>query len=173
MRNLLICAAVAILSAAVWALTGRAGAAAGHGGGHGGGHGHSGGANHMRHGGGPREHIGLLLQLPFASRAKLFPGEPEPGPIAPGLLSGGVMGSASHSLARIPLRVERGRAIISQPAVAGAAESDEEGAATAQPYPAASPSSTRPSDAAGPGRPVSGQSGPGLPGPGRPAARRW
>jgi len=57
--------------------------------------------------------------------------------------------------------------LIPSPAAPSAADSDEAGAATAQPNPPVSPSS-RPPGAAGPGRPASRWFVPGRPGPGRP-----
>ena len=106
------------------------------------------------------------------------PGMPEGGGLGVGgpehMIAGHPVGPAIHPLTHVAVRVERGEAVIPQPTAPGAAESDQAGAATAQPNPpTASPLPPRPPGAAGPGRPVSGWSGPGLPGPGRPASPRW
>jgi hypothetical protein len=178
MRGLLILGGVGILSAAAWTATADAGGH-GHGSTHGP-HGHGGLEGHMRHGGGHAPHAGMGLLTAYLL------GELEAGHAAPEILTAGPMvggpehrveghqaGPAIHPLAHVPLRVERGEAVIPQPTAPGAAEPDQEGAATAQPNPAASPWLPRPPGTAGPGRPVSGRSGPGLPGPGRPASPRW
>jgi hypothetical protein len=178
MRVLLVLCGIGILGAAAWAVTADEG---GHG--HGsssGSHGQGGLEAHMRHGGGHTEHVGLLLPTQLAL------GEPEPGPIAPEMIMGGLVvggpehmvavhpvGPAIHPLAHVPLRVVPGEAVAPQPTDAGVAGSDDGSGATAQPNPDASPSSARPPGAGGPGRPVSGWSGPGRPGPGRPARPRW
>lgn len=178
MRNLLILVGIGILGAAAWAATADEG---GHGQGaaHGS-RGHGGLEGHMKRGGGHTRHVGVLLPTQLAL------GEPEPGPIAPEMIVGGLVvggpehmvavhpvGPAIHPLAHVPLRGEHGEAVVLQPTTPDAAGSDEEGAATAQPNPDASPSSPRPPGAGGPGRRVTGQSGPGRPGPGRPADPRW
>jgi hypothetical protein len=179
MRDLLILAGIGILSAAAWSATADAGAS-GHGSAHGPApHGHGGLVGHMRHGGGHAEHRGIPLTTPFLL------GEVEASLAAPQILMGGVVVGgpehmvaghvevpAIHPHAHAPLRVERGEAVIPQPTAPGAAESDREGATTAQQNPTVSPWSPRPPGAAGPGRRVSGLSGPGLPGPGRPASPR-
>jgi hypothetical protein len=68
---------------------------------------------------------------------------------------------------------EQGKGLIPQATASHAAESDQSGAATAQPNPTASPSSPRPPGTTGPGRRMAGTSGPGLPGPGRRITPRW
>jgi hypothetical protein len=89
------------------------------------------------------------------------------------LIAGHLVGPTIHPLTHVAVRFEAGEAVNPQPTVPGAAESDQAGAATAEPDPTASPLPPRPPGAAGPGRPVSGWSSPGLPGPGRPASPRW
>jgi hypothetical protein len=181
MRDLLVLCCIGILSAAAWMAT--AGAADP---GHGGGHGRGGSEGSMRHGGVHSEII-ILMMMPTQpeTRSLLFFGEPEAGPAPPGLPTGGlVVGGpehlsgghavipAVHLLTHVAVRVDGGEALIPQPAAPGDAGSDQGGAATSQPNPAASPSSPRPPGGVGPGRPVSGWSGPGLPGPGRPVSPR-
>jgi len=89
------------------------------------------------------------------------------------LIAGHLVGPPVHPHAHIAMRVEREEHLIPQSTAPSASEADEEGAATAQPNPTASPLSPRPPGAAGPGRPASGWSGPGRPGPGRPERPRW
>jgi hypothetical protein len=185
MRNLLILAGIAILGLAAGTVT------AGHGGsGHGSAHGSMGHGSlegHIRHGGGHSELIVIITtqreaRAELSARAQLSPGEPETGPAPPGLLMGdlGVGGPehpiAGHAAGRLihppghaAVGIERGQAVMAQPTAPGGDGSDQDGAATRQPNPTASPAWVRPPGAAGPGRPVSGWSGPGLPGPGRPA----
>jgi len=183
MRDLLILGGIVILSMAAWTVTLDA-VAEGHGG-HGS-HGHGGLEGHMRHGEGRARHVGIFFPTQYETQPYLFHGEPEPGPAPPEMLTGGLVvggpehieaghlaGSAIHPLARVPLRVEGREAVIPQPTTPSAAESDQEGAATAQPNPTVSPWSPRPPGAAGPGRRVSGWPSPGLAGPGRPASPRW
>ncbi len=182
MRRLLILGGIAILSTAAWKVTADDGASS-----YGKVHvrpGHGGLEYHMRHGGG---HFAISGQLGmyFPTPLELFPWESEPGP-APGIPTGGLvvggpervvaghlMGPASHPHTHVTVQIERGEAVIAQPTAPSAAESDQTVAATAQPYPTASPLQTRPPGAAGPGRPVSGLSSPGMPGPGRPASPPW
>jgi len=140
----------------------------------------------MRRGSGGHARGGAVFPTQLDEQLSLFRGEPEPGPAAPGMptgvlvvggpehrIAGHLVGPASHLPAHVVARVERGEAVIGGPTAPISAESDEEGAATAQPDPTASPNSARPPGAAGPGRAVSGWSSPGLPGPGRPAGPRW
>jgi hypothetical protein len=185
MRNLLIVCGIAIFCAA--ALTVAAGeGAAGHGSVHGSpGHGRLPG--HMRPDRGPAEHMGIFFPTESVHQVmSLLPGEPGPGPTYLGMPAGGLVvggpehviaghlvGPAIHSLAHVAERVERGEAVVLQQTGPGAADSDQAGAATAQPNPpTASPTPARPPGAAGPGRRVSGPSGPGRPGPGRPPTPR-
>jgi hypothetical protein len=108
------------------------------------------------------------------------------GPAAPGMFIGGAFagetehmtaghlaGAAGHPLARVPARLEKGQPLISELTAPGGGDSDDLGAATAQPNLTANPSWARPPGAGGPGRPVAGWLGPGLPGPGRPASVGW
>ena len=181
MRNLLILGGIGILSTAAWTVIADDGAS-----GYGKMHarpGHSGLEYHMRHGGG---HFAIAGQLGmfFPTPPELFTWESEPGP-APGMPTGGLVvggpehriaghlvGPAIHPLTHVTVLVERGEAVIPQHLAPGAGESDEVGAATAQPDPTGSPLPARPPGAAGPGRPVSGWSSPRLPGPGRPPSPR-
>lgn len=138
-----------------------------------------------------RRHAGRFGHTFFATEAEtvpyLFVGEPGSGAAAPGMFTGiavvgvGVSGAeqrtaghpvgpASHPQAHVSVCAEQGEPSTSQPAAAGADESDRTGGATAQPDPGASPVSQRPPGALGPGRPVFGWSGPGLPGPGQAAS---
>jgi len=182
MRNLLILGGIGILSTAAWTVTADDGASW-----YGPKHvrpGHGGLEYHMRHGGG---HFAIAGQLGmfFPTPPGLFPWESEPGP-APGMPTGGLVGGrpehmiaghlvgpAIHPHTHVTVLVERGEAVIPQPIAPSAAESDQAGAATAQPNPTASPLLPRPPGTAGPGRPVSGWSSPGLPGPGRRPSPRW
>jgi hypothetical protein len=135
-------------------------------------------------------HAGRFGHTFFATQTEIVPylfiAGPGPGSAAPGMFiglavvggaehmtAGHFVGPASHPVAHAAVRVDQREASISQPTAPGADESDQEGAATAQPDPTASPVSARPPGVAGPGRPVSGWSGPGLPGPGRPASPGW
>ena len=181
MRGLLILGGIGVFSTAAWTATADDGASW-----YGSKHprpGHGGLEYHMRHGGG---HFAIAGQLGmfFPTPPELFTWESEPGP-APGMPTGGLVvggpehriaghlvGPAIHPLTHVTVLVERGEAVIPQPTAPSAAESDQAGAATAQPNPTASPSSPRPPGAVGPGRPVSGWSSLGLPGPGRPPSPR-
>jgi hypothetical protein len=175
MRGLRMVGVVGVLSAAALTVTAHAGAG-GHGSGHGS-HGHGG-----MHGGGQPSHIGVIFAIEMETQSKLFHGEPQPGPAAPGVLmaggpehriAGDLVGPSTHPAAHVVVRGERGEVLSSQPTAPTADESDQAGAATAQPNPTASPSSPRPPGAAGPGKLVVGWPGPGLPGPGRPANPGW
>jgi len=180
MRNILISGRIGILITALWTVTLDAGAAGhGHGSAHGS-HGQSGLEGHVRHGGGHTEHYWMFFPT------QLYPAEPEPGPGSPESLTGGLMvgapahmiaghlmGPGIHPHAHVAMRVERGEPLSTQSTPWSSSESDEEGAATAQPNRTASLVSPRPPGAVGPGRPVSGWSGPGLPGPGRPERPGW
>jgi hypothetical protein len=184
MRDLLILRGIGILSTAACIVSVDIGAsgqerthgAAARGGGHGTFEGQ------MKHRAGYPMHLGIGFQ---PEMRHLF-GEPETGPAAPGMpmgdlglggpehmVAGHLVGPAIHALTHVPVRVEGEEAVVPQPTAPSAAESDQAGAATAQPDPTASPLPPRPPGAAGPGRPVSGWSSPGLPGPGRPPSPRW
>jgi hypothetical protein len=185
MRELLIVCGIGILSAAAWTVTAGEGAS-GHGSMHGS-LGRSGFAGHMRLGG-HCEHMGIFFPSEAAHQfIELVAGEPGPAPAYVGMPTGGLVvagpehmiaghlvGQAVHAFAHVAARVEPGEAVISQPSSAGDTQRDQAGAATAQPNPpTASPLPARPPGAIGPGRPVSGWSSPGLPGPGRrPSPRR-
>jgi len=182
MRDMLILGGIGILSAAAWTVTageGASGQRSAHGA-----PGHGGLEYHMRHGGGHFATAGQMGMY-FPTPPELFTWESEPG-LAPGMPTGGLVGGrpehmiaghpvgpAIHPLTHVTVLVERGEAVIPQPTAPSAAESDQAGAATAQPNPTASPLPPPPPGAAGPGQPVSGWSSPGLPGPGRPASPRW
>jgi hypothetical protein len=178
MRYLLTLVGLGILSAAAWTATAAAGGH-GHGSGHGP-HGHGGHEGRMRHEEGHAQHGGMGLLTAYLL------GGLEPGHAAPEILPAGPMvvgpehmvadhqaGPSVHAVTHVPLRVERGSSAMPQSAAAGGAETDQEGAGTAQANPTVNPWSPRPPGAAGPGRPVSGWPGPGRPGPGRPARPRW
>ena len=179
MRELLMVCGIGILSAAAWTVTAGEGAS-GHGSMHGS-LGRTGFAGHMRPGG-HCEHMGIFF--PSAAVHQFIEdvaGEPGPGPAHVGIPAGGLVvggsehmvaahleGPTVHPLAHVVARVEPGEAVISQPSSAGDSQRDQAGAATAQPNPpTANPLPPRPPGASGPGRPVSGWSSPGLPGPGR------
>jgi hypothetical protein len=189
MRSLLILGGIGILSTAAWT-TPLGAEEPGQGSGRGsGGVGHSGmevprgrlGAQPpLTHAEPHSDYVWLILLNQMALRSNLIPGEAVPGPVPPGVVSSGlVVGAPEHILpghlisqaihpyAYLEDRSKHGEAVLSQPAVAVAGESDQTAAPTAQPSPTASPSSWRPPGATGPGQPVSGWSGPGLPGPGR------
>jgi hypothetical protein len=180
MRDLMILSGIGILSAAAWTVTAGEGAS-----GHGSVHGspvHGGLTGHMKHGGGHAEHMGVFFPSAAAHQiTSVVAGEAGPGPAFLGMPIGGVVvggpehmiaghlvGLAIHPLAHVAARVEPGEAVIPQPTVPGDTQSDQAGAATAQPNPpVANPLPPRPPGAAGPGRRVFGWSGPGRPGPGR------
>jgi len=180
MRDKLNLCGIGILSAAAWTVTTGEGAS-GHGSTHGSSR-HGGHAGHMQHGGGHAEHMGIFFPSELAHQVmEHVAGEPGPGPANLGMPMGGqvvgepehmiashLVGPAIHALAHVAARVEPGEVVIPQPTAANDAQSDQAGAATAQPNPpTANPLPPRPPGAIGPGRPVSGQSSPGLPGPGR------
>jgi hypothetical protein len=185
MRDALIVCGIGILSAAAWTVTAGEGAS-GHGSMHGS-PGHGGGAGHMRLGG-HCEHMGIFFPTEAVHQiTELVAGEPGPAPAYLGMPTGGLVvggpehmiaghlvGPSAHPLAHVAARVEPGEVVISQPSSGGDTQSDQAGAATAQPNPpTANPLPPRPPGASGPGRPVSGWSSPGLPGPGRrPSVRR-
>jgi hypothetical protein len=186
MRNMLILCAIGILSAAAWTVTAGEGAS-GHGSMHGS-PGHGGYGGQMRHGGGHAEHMGIFFPSePAHTFMEHVAGEPVPGPAYLGMPMGGLVvggpehmiaghlvGPAIHPLAHVAARGERGEDVIPQPTAPGDAQSDQAGAATAQPNPpTANPLPPRPPGAVGPGRPVFGWSSPGRPGPGRPPSQRW
>lgn len=181
MRDVLILVGIGILSVAAWKVTaaeGGSGQRSAHGA-----TGHGGLEGPARHGGGHAGHtVTFCPTEPEAHPRLLFIGETSPRIAALGMPTGGLMvggpehvfeghlvGPAINPLAHIVLRIEGGEAVIPQPPASSAGESDQEGGATAQPDPTASPLQSRPPGAAGPGRPVSGRSSPGRPGPGRPA----
>jgi len=181
MRNLLILCGIGMLSAAAWTVAADAG------------HGPrppvvGGLVGHMRHGEGHAEQMGIFFPSnPAHQFMEQLAGEPGPGPAYVGVPTGGLVvggpehmiaghlaGPAIHPIAHVAATAEREEDVIAQSAVPSAAQSDEGGAATAQPNPpTASRLPPRPPGAAGPGRWVSGWSGPGLPGPGRPPGPGW
>jgi hypothetical protein len=185
MRGMLFVCGIGILSAAAWTVTAGEGAS-GHGSMHGSA-GRGGSASHMRLGG-HCEHMGIFFRSePAHQLMELVAGEPGPGPAYLGgpmgglvvggpehMIAGHLVGQAVQALAHVAARVEPGESVNSQLSSAGDTQSDQAGAATAQPNPpTANPLPPRPPGATGPGRPVSGSSGPGLPGPGRrPSVRR-
>ncbi len=139
-----------------------------------------------------RRHAGRFQHTFFATEVEIVPylfiGEPRGATAPPGMFigiplvgmggpehmtAGHPVGPASHTQTRVGLRAEQAEPLTSQPAAAGADESDQTGGATAQPDPGASPVSQLPPGAMGPGRPVFGWSGPGLPGPGQAASPGW
>ncbi len=159
MRNLLIVGAVGILSLAAWIVTLVAAAQ---------GRGWAQSSQYRRglevqvevrrHGGGG----GRSGRMFFATEVEtiplpnLFPGQPLPGPAAPDMFAGGAemgepehvtaerpLGTASHHLAHVPGGVE-GREPYAQSPAPTAADSDQAGAATAQPDPTANPSVPHP-----------------------------
>ena len=185
MRDLVIRFSIGILSMAAWTVTADEGASvqgSAHGSASHGGHGGS-----MRHGGGHAGHSGMFWPVGLEARPRLlFAEEVGPRPTALGMPTGGLMiggpehlivghllAPAIHPLAHVMVWVDRGQVVIPQPTAPSAGELDEPGGATAQPNPTATPLQPRPPGAAGPGRPMSGQSSPGLPGPGRPTSPRW
>jgi hypothetical protein len=181
MPNLLIPCGIGMLSAVAWTVAAGEGAS-GHGATHGS-PGHGGFAGHMRPGGCHPEHMGIFF--PSEPTHRLFvlvAGEPGPGTASMDMPIGGVVvggpehtiadhaaGQNIHPVAHVAARVVPGEPMVGQATVAGGAESDQVGAATAQPNPpTAKPSPPRPPGAVGPGRRMPGWSGPGRPGPGRP-----
>jgi hypothetical protein len=192
MRPILILAGIPALIAAGWTMPLEARASghwSGHGSGHGsthGSHGQDGLEGSARHRGGHTEHMGILFPTLLELQWFFFPGEPQAGPAAPEITMSVAptehrvaghpypTGSVGHAHTAVAAQIRQGAALASQSTVpSGAVESDETGAATAQPNLAATPFSPRPPGAAGPGRPSQGWSGPGLPGPGRRAIPRF
>jgi hypothetical protein len=157
MRDLLILSGIGILTAAAWTVTAGEGAA-----GHGAMHaapGHGGLVGHMRHGESHKEQMGIFFPIAAANHfMDQLPGEPGPAPAHPGtptgdvvvagaehMIRGHLVSVAIHPLEHVSARAERGKAVIPQPASAGAADFDQDGAATAQPNPpTAKPSPPRP-----------------------------
>jgi hypothetical protein len=189
MRNLLILGGIGILGTAAWTVCGDA-AAQGYGSTHGS-PAYSSLVVYPRYIQYHTVNIWGIFPIQLEIQPSLFPGQPELGTAAPGIPAGGVLlagpgsmvgdhqgvgdhhgGAASHTHAHHVVHGERGRALIPQATAPVAPESDQAGAATAQPNTTASPWSPRPPGAAGPGRRLPGRSGPGLPGPGRPASPR-
>jgi hypothetical protein len=185
MRSLLILGGMGILSTAAWSVTtgeGTSGQRSGHGA-----RGHGAPEVHIKHGGGHPGHPGIfcptepetlpwLLIIWEAELRNAALGMPARGLMMGGpehLFEGHLVGPATNPSMHTVLRGVGGQVVIAQPPAPSAIESDQDGAATAQPDPTASPSQARPPGAAGPGRPVPGWSGPGRPGPGRLASPRW
>jgi hypothetical protein len=184
MRDLLILCGVGILSAAAWTATAYASGRGPHGPPL-----HGGLVDQMKHRASHVEHhMGIFFpSAPAHQFMDQLPGEPGPAPAHLGMPMGGVMVGgpehmisphlavpAIHPIAHVAARVESGQAANTQPTAPGADDSDQEGAATAQPNPpTASPLAPRPPGAVGPGRLMFGRSGPGLPGPGRPPSPGW
>ncbi len=180
MREMLILGGIGFLSTAAWTATlGAGGPGHGHGSAHGS-HGQGGLECHVRRGGGHTEPFWMFFP------PELYRAQPEPSLAAPELLTGGLAvggpahliaghlaGPAMHPHAHVAMRIESGEPLNELSTPFSGSESNEEGAATVQPNPIASPLSPQPPGAAGPGRPVTGWSGPGLPGPGRPERPRW
>jgi hypothetical protein len=185
MRRLLILGGVGILSAAVWAVTCSARA-----------QGLASKRDTSVQGGFEcrivhvQRHAGRFMHTFFATETEMVPylfiGEPGQGAAAPGMFTGVAVvggteqmtadhlaGHPSHPPAHAAVVVGQAESLITQPAASDAFDSDRTGAATTQPDPTANPVSQRPPGALGPGRPVSGWSGPGLPGPGRAPDSGW
>jgi len=186
MRDLLIVSGIAGLTVAGWTVTAGEGPS-GHGAMHGG-PAHGGFPAHMRHVGSHAEQMGIFFpSVPAQQFMNQLPGEPGPAPAyvalptgdvvvggAEHMTVGHVMSVAIHALEHVAAHVEQGEVVIPQPGSAGAADSDNQASATAQPNPPiANPAPSRPPGAAGPGRRVFGSSGPGQPGPGRLVSPRW
>lgn len=189
MRNLLIVASVGILGVAAWTVTldaqsQRHGATSAS-------PAHSGLVVYPRYTEYHFEIIGgLIFPVQTEINPSLFPGQPDLGSADQDMSTGGAFvaghgpmvgghqgfgdqhaGPASH--AHVVVHGDQAKALFPQVTAPRAAESDQGGAATAQPNPSVAPWSPRPPGAAGPGRRVTGRSGPGLPGPGRRASPRW
>ena len=137
-----------------------------------------------------RRHAGRFGHTFFATESEtvpyLFVGEGRPGAADPGMFAGIAVaggteqisaghpvGLGGHRLVHAPVRAEQGKILISEPEAPSADKSDQAATAMAPAAPTAGPMLQRPPGAFGPGRPVSGWAGPGLPGPGRPADRGW
>jgi hypothetical protein len=184
-KTLIHCAIGCLISVACAVPLEQAAAHGGHGGGS---HGHGSRAGPARHGSSRFEHMGMVLQpYPETWWVMLFPHTPVPGPAPFGIaVVPPVLSETEHKLLRrlgalhghahayAVLRVERGQVFAAQGAAGpAAAEAEESGGPTAQPDVDANPSWPRPPGAAGPGEPVIGTFGPGLPGPGQPTGVRW
>jgi hypothetical protein len=186
MRNLLMLAGIGILSAASWTASAGQGLQdqdwthrprpRGYAGPEG---------PMMRQGAGRYVRVGRYAVL-VVFPDQLIHGGPEFGPVSPDMFAGDLMKGdtehpvvqaptvpATHPVAHVPPRVERGGAVIPQPTVPSAAPSDQREAAIASPIPAVTPWLPRPPGIAGPGRAVPGRPGPGMRGPGQPAPARW
>jgi hypothetical protein len=119
--------------------------------------------------------VPMRPQETVAESMGLFSAQPEtvggPGPMMPGPAES----PAHHPLAHVVAPAEAREAMTPQPpapggaGAPGGAELDQSGAAALPPSATVSPASARPPGTPGPGRPVSGWSGPGLPAPGRSA----
>jgi hypothetical protein len=124
------------------------------------------------------EPMGMVLPTHLTVRSRLFPGQLGPRLVSTsGLMMGGAHPITAHHLAGLPGHLPAGTGETqvgsAQPGGAGDSGLDQPGAATMQPNPAASAWSPRPLGAGGPGRLVSGHSGPGRPvGPGLRAGPR-
>jgi hypothetical protein len=145
---------------------------------------HGGLVGHMKRGAGHAAgHMGIFFPVePAQQFMNQLSGEPGPAPAYFSVPVGGpVVAGAEHMIAahltgapmphfaRLAERVELGQAMTAQTALTNGAGIDQGGVATAQPLPpTASPLPSRPPGASGPGWPMSGSWGPGLPGPGRP-----
>jgi hypothetical protein len=119
---------------------------------------------------GAPEHMGLFSAQPQAVGG--------PGPM---MMSEHLVSPAIHPVVHMGAHGQpTGAAMPQPPAGEGAAvppgtagpDPSGAGAALAQPNPTFGPAAPRPPGTAGPGMQVSGRSGPGLPGPGRPANPR-
>lgn len=186
MRATLIAIGIGILGAVTWSVTAGEGPT-----GHGMTHvasGHGGLVGHMRHGESHTDRMGIFFpSVAFHQVVNQLSGEPGPAPAYVGspagvvsvagvehVIAGHMVSMAMRPLERVSARAERGDTVGPQPGDAGAADSDRNGPARAQPNPAtAKPSVSRPPGAAGPGRRVFGLAGPGQQGPGRLVSPRW
>jgi hypothetical protein len=194
MRYLLILGGIGMLSAAAWMATSNADAA-GHGSAHGS-HGHAGLEE------GSERHVSLhqemesnffpgepeltaafvdmiLLDIIIGEAAEGGPQHLFPGHLIPGhLIPGHGAGPVSHHHAHVLVQAHSDQGSSSdqdsslQPTAHHGGESDDVGAATAQPDPTANPSIQPPPGATGPGWRMSGRPGPGRPGPGWPTRQR-
>jgi hypothetical protein len=131
-------------------------------------HHHGAVGNFSLHAGGHTIHMGILFPVNTEMRPLLFPGEPPIGAISgwvmAGLMAGEIgLAAGAHGFTHILVphaAVPSDQGTIIAPPAAGTGDIDQTGAA-AQPDVSAMPSAARPPGAAGPGRPVSGWSGPG------------
>jgi hypothetical protein len=191
--DLLTLGGVGLLSALAWLAS--AGAGTGHGphGSHGEGGLEEGSERHFA---GHGEFHGFPFPILYEFYAFLSPGEPDAGPFPPGLFFGGMgeagqdwltsehhegpagdlipghhAGPADHHHAHVhrpylALLLHAGQVEIHQQVAQTGGDSDDAGAATAQPDPTANPSFQHPPGANGPGRRAFGWLGPGRTGPG-------